>query len=105
MLERYYNALAAMVIRLGSNPQKLFTFDDLQCEMKRLGLFGYIISPIMQELNFADASTIIDFDVYSENYEDKVAFIDAFDGEPQRLYAERIKGIISDLVELGYCWK
>lgn len=97
-----------MVTRLGSDAQKLFTFDDLQRELKRFGLFGFLVGPMMQQIICADPKDIPDLDTYSETYDNseaKANFVNEFGGETQRRYAERVNGIMSDLVDFGYYWK
>lgn len=46
MVDYYYQQLAAAIRRLGSDPDKLFTYDDLMAQMKKFGKYGMILTII-----------------------------------------------------------
>lgn len=108
LLRHYHNALSTMVTKLGSDPAKLFTWDDLQGELKRFGLYGFLVGPLMAQVVMADASDIPNLDEYSEilaNDSTQTNIFNDFADTAQKKYARRINGVLSDLVDFGYYWK
>lgn len=108
LLKHYYNSLSTIVTKLGSDLDKLFTYDDLQHEMKRFAKFGFLIGTMMTQMITADADDISDLNEFSENISKNEGAVNMFNElseKSQRLYVKRINDILGDLVDLGYSWK
>lgn len=62
MLKCYYESLSATVKSLGSNPDELFTFENLNDELRRCGNYVLIVLSIMTEVQKADSSEVSNLD-------------------------------------------
>lgn len=80
--KRYY--------RLGSNPEKLFSFDVMLNELKKFGKYGAAAGPIYIAIQTANTETMPDITT-----EIKFDFNDIS-------FEERIRDLIVDLVKFGY---
>lgn len=104
LLRHYHNSLAGMITRLGSDPNQLFTFDNLLDEMKRFGLYACAISPFAQQVVMADS--VPNLNECSQSLADdrskRMRIVNDFGQAARQMYVKRINGIMSDLVNLGY---
>lgn len=93
-----------MIRRLGSDPDKLFTFDNLLGEMKRYGNYGFVITPIILSVCMADSSHCLDevTDEVTDGPCNNKELITGFSDGAQIEYENRLNDAIGDLVELGY---
>lgn len=107
LLRHYHASLSTIVAKLGSDPLKLFTFDDLQRELKRFGAFGFLIGPMMQQMVMAEPNAVRDMTEYANDMENKTGdanFIGEMSAEREQKYVRRVNGILEDLVRFGYYW-
>lgn len=103
-MNTYYESLSQIVRRLGSAPEKVFSFQDLQDEMRKFGEYAIICAPMILQFRLSSSEDVCDLDVYSdavENGIDAVMFKD-FDEQKQRLFVRLVNEIINDLIEYGY---
>lgn len=94
-----------MVKLLGSDPDNLFTFDDLKSEMKRCGNFALVMAPISLQISQADATETTNMDEMFDQMdkgETKQEFISGLSVEGQQEYNRRINDVLEDIFELGY---
>lgn len=105
LLRLYYDSLSQMIKSLGSDPDKLFTFDNLLGEIKRYGNYGFIITPLVLPVSLADSSRIANLDeVCNEviDSERSKELITGLSDGAQIEYEKRINEVFGDLVDLGY---
>lgn len=104
LLRCYHNSLSNTIQRLGSDPEQLFSFDDLQSELKRFGRFAFLISPLMVRIMLADPKDIRNYDDMKNTEEElKTQKTHGFSSvEVEKAYAERINDVIGDLFSYGY---
>lgn len=74
---------------LGSDPEKLFTFENLKEELKRYGNFALIVTPL-----FILSAQI----QLNETNTDETGLSEI----NQMEYDRRINGLLEDVIELGY---
>lgn len=90
---------------LGSNPNELFTFENLNNEMKRCGNYALMLAPLIILVSQADSSEISNldemFDKAAEG-EGTVDLITSLSGKGQQEYARRLNEVFEDIVNLGY---
>lgn len=85
-----------MTVRsLGSDPDKLFTFQNLHDELKRCGNLTLILAPMLTEILLADSSELSNLD--EGDYKD---FFAGLSGKDQ--YAHRLNEVFGDVLRLGY---
>lgn len=106
LLTLYYETLSKSVRLLGSDPNELFTFQNLKSELKRFGNYALIMGPLWiletQQQHGTD-------EVFSDDMFDKPA---SAKSEPaagsgmrengQDEFARRIKGLMEDIERLEY---
>lgn len=109
LLKLYYESLSKTVKLLGSDPDKLFTFDDLQDELKKYGMFTLTMAPMLIQTSLADSNEMSSFIEVNdkkaiENYEQEL--ITGLNETAQLEYARRLNEVFEDVVDkLGYYHK
>lgn len=101
LLRHYHESLSNAIKRLGSDPEVLFTYHDLENELKRFGKYPFLVGPMQTQMQVAKSQEIADLDDFSESIvkENKVDFVTSYD---EVEYAHRINNLFDDLVRLGY---
>lgn len=66
MIRYYYTALSDMVRKLGSDPDTLFRFCDLEDELKAAGKFVLILGTLLVQYAFAQANDVRNVDEYCD---------------------------------------
>lgn len=107
MIKLYYESLSKMVKLLGSNPDELFTFENLKEELKKCGNYALIMAPMLVEISQADSSEITKLDeVLDELTEGKdkgsLNLITSLSEKGQLEYERRLGDVFTDIVRLGY---
>lgn len=106
MLEIYYNSLTKTIKLLGTNPNKLFTLDELKDEMKRCGNFVLIMAPLLipgsSAHQMSDAHHTVNDNIQAQNQlESSFQFNDDVLSE----YDRRLKEVVEDVLKFGYYHK
>lgn len=57
-LRHYHNTLATVVRRLGSDPERLFSWTDFRADLRQFGVYGAIMAPFMLQVTTADAEDV-----------------------------------------------
>lgn len=107
LLRIYHTAFSKIVKKLGSDPEKLLSFDDLLSQLKKFGKFSLIMSPVLLQIMMADAKDVPNMDDLSQdmnNSDKKVSLVRGFDAETQIMFNERIRGLMTDVTRLGLYW-
>lgn len=106
LLKHYHQTLSDTVCKLGSNPRKLFTFVDLEYQMKKFGKYAFLMCPLLIEVMMADPKNVANLDELSEEMAggqtEKLELVGEFDEATQKKYETRIRDLIADLVDLGF---
>lgn len=85
--------------RLGSDPDKLFSYDTFMSEMNKYGKYAAIVGTLLLPLLGADVNAIPNLDEITAN-SDVQAF--AMSEESQIVFDKNVKDFVGDLVEFGY---
>lgn len=104
-MKHYHKSLSDVVSRLGSDPEKLFSYADFEVQLKKFGKFPFVNAPMMLQIILADASDIPDLDELSEKLnkkDEQVDIISGMNGNTLQNYNQRVHGIIENLVEYGF---
>lgn len=104
MLETYYESLSQIIRRLGSDPEKIFSFKDLQSELRIYGEYAIICAPMILQFRLSSSEDVCDLDVYSDAVENGIDAImfKAFDEKKQQLFVKLVNEIFNDLIDYGY---
>lgn len=66
LLDTYYESLSGMIRRLGGDPDKLFTYEDLRNELRKFGDYMLLLGPMIIRAKVADGSDLRDMDEYCD---------------------------------------
>lgn len=104
LLKTYHSSLRKTIQMLGSDPDKLYTFENFQMEMKKFGKFALLTGPMIIQIRVANAKDIRDLDDYSERVEkgEKSDLLNDYDEETQIAYSKQINDLVEDLFKYGY---
>ncbi|KAJ6638157.1 hypothetical protein Bhyg_10890 [Pseudolycoriella hygida] len=104
LLKIYYKSFSDLLNRLGSDAEKLFSFEALLNEMKKNGRYGILIAMVLLPLITSVADDIPDLDEVSE----KIRRGDKLDAKlfifekTEDVYNTKMRDIILDMDRLGY---
>lgn len=104
LLKTYYATLSNTIEKLGSDPKKLYTFENLQAQLRKYGEFALLCGPMVIQIKVANSSDVGNLDEYAELVESGVEadLINEYDEATQMLYDSLINGLVTDLVNYGY---
>lgn len=63
LLHVYYDALAETLTASGSDPEKLFTFSDLEQQFKQFSAYALTVTSLIQSIMISSGENITDMDV------------------------------------------
>lgn len=107
LIKIYHKSLSNTITKLGSDPEKLFSFNDLLGELKRYGRFGLVLAPILLQIITSEASDIPDMDEFAEQMADNTKTMDdsmavfANMGTVDK-YNQRVRDVVKDGLLLNY---
>lgn len=104
LIKSYYYSLCATIKLLGSDPERLFTFDQLKLQLKKIGKLGLILAIPTLESTSVDTQCGINIVNISENIQSdsNVEIVSKYTNEAIMAYKERIGDIVRD--GLRYEW-
>lgn len=101
----YHESLSKTVKLLGSDPEELFSFEDLLSELKRCGVYALLMSPMLLQVSLAHSNEISNmdemFDKVAEG-ESKINLVTGLSSEGQSEYDRRLNEVFEDVIKLGY---
>lgn len=100
LLKVYYDSMSTLITKLGSDPKKLFPFDELKRQMKQFGVYGVIMTPILLQVIVSDSKNIVDMNSIDENTE--VLDIATIDDSSKIKFRERVSDALQDAMRLGW---
>lgn len=105
ILQLYHKSLSTNLTKLGSDASKLFSYEDLQDQLKKFGCYALIIAPMLLNIITAKPDDIPDLDALAEEFKDKSiedgmkAFMN--DASVDKFNA-RVRDVVQDILRLGY---
>lgn len=104
LLKTYYSSLSETIQKLGSDPNKLYTYENLQDQMRKYSDYALLLTPMIIAIRVAKASNVANLDDYAECLErgEDADILNQFDDETQAEFSRQINGLITDLVDYGY---
>lgn len=104
LIDLYYKSLSETVKLLGSNPEKLFTLDNLKDELKRCGNFALIIAPTVLHVSQGDPNDVANKNEMIES-DDGFQLVTGLSDERQKEFGRRVNEMMEDIVQLGFYHK
>lgn len=105
LIKSYYDSLSKTVKLLGSDPHKLFTYEDLSSELKQCGIYALLLCPILLQLTQADSSELSNLDEMCDKaVEDgsQINIVTGLSGKRQSEFDRLINEVFEDVIKLGY---
>lgn len=103
LLNIYYESLSDTVRKLGSDPEKLFSFSDLQAELKTYGKFALIMGMLLLPFVLAQPNDIADLEEHAERkLKGETVSIFKTDGAKNDAYIEAVNDLVADVISYGY---
>lgn len=103
LIRLYHKTLSKSIQRLGSDAERLCSFEDLQNQLKKGGKYALMISLLTLPLALPDANEIPDLDNTEngpQNDDDEI--LAPFSGATQAIYHRRVNDLMAGLIRLGY---
>lgn len=85
----YYSTLTNQIEKLGSNAQKLFSYEDFEKQLKQFGTFALFMPTVLIFISLSQSE--ISSEIANETNEDL-----------EKVYAEKINGLLTDVLNFGY---
>lgn len=101
----YYESMSTIIRQLGSDPDELITFGDLQDQFRQFSKFGVIMAPMLLKLIVPDPKHIIDMNKFAENLDpssDESKQLATFDDKTEHRYRQRVADVINDAFAYGW---
>lgn len=104
LLNTYYSSLCEMIRKLGSDPNKLYTFQDFTRQMAKFSEYALLYAPIILSIRMTQEKDVANLDEYAEQRESgkDVDLFYQFDDKTQAIYSRLINDAVADLVNYGY---
>lgn len=105
LLKIYHESVSQTIRKLGSDPEKLFSYDDFQRELRKFGEFPLLFGPMIIQIRIAEAADILDLDEYSERVDKGELDADLlgdFNEENQIIYNTLINDLVNDLIKYKF---
>lgn len=101
LVKIYYDQLTTNIQAMGSDPEKLFSYEDFQNELKRCGNIAIINAPFLLQISLSKSDSIVDMTEMCEEHS-KSDFLQNSDSEFEHKFRIRMSDAIDDLLEWGY---
>lgn len=105
LLQTYYTHLSNVVRACGSNPDKLFTFNDFQDQLKKFGKFGLLEAPSLLQVIVSDAENIADMETFAKNVTNAIegpTNMVTLDGRAKVAFRQRLNDDFVDAKNYGW---
>lgn len=100
-LRIYHRALQAIVAACGCAPNELFTYEQLQDELKRYGKYGVIMAPMLLLVIVNTPDNIAEMDSFASD-KDENKTMAKFDERSEVRFARRVTDVINDAKAYGW---
>lgn len=100
LLKVYYDSMSELITKLGSDPKKLFPFAELKQQLKKFGVYGVIMAPILLQVIVSDSKNIVDMDNIDGDTKD--LDVVTFDDSSKITYRERVSGALQDAIKFEW---
>lgn len=100
-MQIYHTNLASTLRACGSD-HKLFTFADLQDQLKQFGKYGVTVAPVYLQMMVNNPDNIKEMDSFAGQDENEPKEMASFDETSKTIYMERLIGVISDAKAQGW---
>lgn len=100
LIKVYHDSMSELITKLGSDPQKLFPFDELKNQLKQFGVYGVIMTPILLQVIVSDPKNIADMNTIDEDT--KEFDFATFDDSSKITYRQRVSDSVQDAIKFDW---
>ena len=91
LIQIYYTSLSDIITHCGSDPSKLFSFENLQEHLKKFAIFGVIMAPTLLSVMLSDPENCADMEKLAEK---EVLDLANFDEKTEKRYKQRVSDVL-----------
>lgn len=104
LLKTYYSSLSDSIRKLGSDPDKLYTYENLKDQLRKFGKFALLCAPMIISLCVAGPNDIGNLDDWTEFLDkgEEPDLLRPYNEDTQQKYSTLINDLVTDLVNYGY---
>ncbi|XP_055614000.1 uncharacterized protein LOC129760375 [Uranotaenia lowii] len=106
LIDLYHETLSEFLIRLGSDPEKLFPRSALDAQLQRFGRFGLLMAVMLLPITTTKSEDVPDLEEMAQKLEngfDVADEVDSFRSEDtEAVYRQKMGDCCRDIVRLGY---
>lgn len=104
LLKTYYSSLSETIRKLGSDPNKLYPYENFKEQLRKYSDYALLLAPLIIAIRVAKAKDVVNLDDYAECLErgEDADIVKQFDDESRAEFSKQINGLITDLVDYGY---
>lgn len=104
LIQTYYESLSGIVRRLGSDPDQMFTYNDLLRELQKFGKYALVCAPMIHQFRLASSEDVFDLNKYADAIDKgiDVNMFKEFGEDKQRLFSKLVNDVLIDLIDYGY---
>lgn len=92
--------MSTLVTQLGSDPAKLFPFDELKNQLKQFGKYGVLMAPILLQVIVSDSKNIVDMNSIDEDTRD--LDVATLNDVSKIIYRQRVSDVLQDANKFGW---
>lgn len=107
MMKTYYSSLSENIRKLGSDPNKLYTYENFQNELRKTREYVMLRGLMMVQIKLASVEEVTNIDEYSELIDRgvDVDLINLTDEQSLSEYSRLVNEITTDLFDYGYIYQ
>lgn len=99
----YYKNLSDIIRACGSEPNKLFTFAQLQAQLKEFGEYGVVFAPMLLSVLVSEPKNIVNMDELAETMDgDTPKLMATLDASSEIAFKQRLKDVLADARTYGW---
>lgn len=104
LLETYYTSLSNTIRKLGSDPNKLFSFEQFQAQLRRFGETALLFAPMLMLVKLVKPEHIMPMTEYAACVErgEKPDLVNELDATTQTEFNKQVNDLFNDLLNLEY---
>lgn len=104
LLQTYYSSLSKTIQRLESDPNKIFSYEQLQTQLRQFGETALLFAPMLMLVKLVNPEQIKPMNEYANSVEkgEETDLINELDEEGQAEFSRLVNDLFDDLVNLGY---
>lgn len=100
LLQIYHQSLQSLLLKLGSDPNQLFNFNDLVNQMTKFGKYGVVFVPFLLQITLSQPDDVINLDNI-ESEEEMLNLIKLSD-ETKENYKKGLHSAVADAIRFGW---